>query len=229
MGFQLFGFIPGAVGLRGKFVSIPEKEGGENRQDTVKVGYAVVPLPAMLASPALDLSALSQSSILLLHLPAAHSMASNVPSGSAGGGPGLLHMAWVWPPLPAGVLRAASAVAAWGHPHQAGVQRRMQHGQWSCGSPGGDGAELHALTTPRSPAPERTLSDAACCLCIVACRIGPPSSVVLKTTYVDDRVRLGKGSRGSLFVFTRGGAADEAGEHREGGMDRPAACACLPC
>ena len=43
-------------------------------------------------------------------------------------------------------------------------------------------------------------------------RIGPPSSVVLKTTYVDERVRLGRGSRGSLFVFTRGGAADEAGE-----------------
>ena len=43
------------------------------------------------------------------------------------------------------------------------------------------------------------------------CRTGPPSSVVLKTTYVDERVRLGKGSRGSLFVFTRGGAADAAG------------------
>ena len=34
---------------------------------------------------------------------------------------------------------------------------------------------------------------------------------MLKTTYVDERVRLGKGARGSLFVFTRGGAADEAG------------------
>lgn len=41
---------------------------------------------------------------------------------------------------------------------------------------------------------------------------GPPSSVQLATTYLDDRVRLGKGSRGSLFVFTRGGAADAAGE-----------------
>jgi hypothetical protein len=41
---------------------------------------------------------------------------------------------------------------------------------------------------------------------------GPPSSVQLTTTYLDERIRLGKGSRGSLFVFTRGGAADEAGE-----------------
>eukprot|EP00195_Chlamydomonas_chlamydogama_P009774 CAMPEP_0202902494 /NCGR_PEP_ID=MMETSP1392-20130828/16886_1 /ASSEMBLY_ACC=CAM_ASM_000868 /TAXON_ID=225041 /ORGANISM="Chlamydomonas chlamydogama, Strain SAG 11-48b" /LENGTH=213 /DNA_ID=CAMNT_0049589267 /DNA_START=322 /DNA_END=959 /DNA_ORIENTATION=+ len=41
-------------------------------------------------------------------------------------------------------------------------------------------------------------------------RIGPPSSVQLATTYLDDRVRIGKGSRGSLFVFTRGGDADKA-------------------
>lgn len=46
--------------------------------------------------------------------------------------------------------------------------------------------------------------------------IGPPSSVVLTTTYVDERVRLGKGSRGSLFVFTRGGPAEDAGMHRVG-------------
>jgi len=39
---------------------------------------------------------------------------------------------------------------------------------------------------------------------------GPPSDVVLTTTYLDQRVRLGKGSRGSLFVFKRGGAADSA-------------------
>lgn len=54
--------------------------------------------------------------------------------------------------------------------------------------------------------PARPLRNRCCC------RTGPPSSVVLKTTYVDERVRLGKGSRGSLFVFTRGGAADAAGE-----------------
>ena len=41
--------------------------------------------------------------------------------------------------------------------------------------------------------------------------IGPSSSVVLKTTYVDERVRIGKGSRGSLFVFTRGFESDAAG------------------
>ena len=43
------------------------------------------------------------------------------------------------------------------------------------------------------------------------CRIGPESTVVLKSTFLDERVRVGKGSRGSLFVFTRGGAADAAG------------------
>ena len=33
--------------------------------------------------------------------------------------------------------------------------------------------------------------------------VGPKSSVVLSTTYLDERIRLGRGSRGSLFVFTR--------------------------
>lgn len=41
--------------------------------------------------------------------------------------------------------------------------------------------------------------------------IGPTSDVVLTTTYVSPTVRLGRGSRGSLFVFTKGGAADQAG------------------
>jgi hypothetical protein len=45
----------------------------------------------------------------------------------------------------------------------------------------------------------------------LAAAAGPPSSVQLSTPYLDERVRLGRGSRGSLFVFTRGGAADEAG------------------
>mmetsp|Transcript_4330 Transcript_4330/g.6661 ORF Transcript_4330/g.6661 Transcript_4330/m.6661 type:complete len:306 (+) Transcript_4330:42-959(+) len=45
-------------------------------------------------------------------------------------------------------------------------------------------------------------------LSFVNIKIGRPSSVVLTTTYLDDRVRLGQGGeRGSLFVFTRGGAA----------------------
>lgn len=35
--FRLLGFIPGSVGLRGTFVSCPDREGGEDRQDTVKV------------------------------------------------------------------------------------------------------------------------------------------------------------------------------------------------
>ena len=42
-------------------------------------------------------------------------------------------------------------------------------------------------------------------------RIGPPSLVQLKTTYLDSRVRCGLGGRGSLFVFRRGGQSDAEG------------------
>lgn len=42
-------------------------------------------------------------------------------------------------------------------------------------------------------------------------RIGPTSSVILTTTWLDERLRLGKGSRGSRFVFMRGGYANSAG------------------
>lgn len=34
-------------------------------------------------------------------------------------------------------------------------------------------------------------------------RYGGESEVELQITYIDDKVRLGKGSRGSLFVFRR--------------------------
>ena len=37
----------------------------------------------------------------------------------------------------------------------------------------------------------------------VKMRIGPKSTVVLSTTYLDDKLRLGVGGRGSLFVFRR--------------------------
>lgn len=40
--------------------------------------------------------------------------------------------------------------------------------------------------------------------------IGPQSSVILTTTYLTPEARLGKGSRGSLFVFTKGGPSDSA-------------------
>ena len=53
--------------------------------------------------------------------------------------------------------------------------------------------------------PELSLGSA------LSLRIGPPSSVQLATTYLDERVRLGLGSRGSLFVFRRGGASDHEG------------------
>jgi hypothetical protein len=100
--FSLFGCLPGAVGLRGRLVSVPQAEGGRDEKDTAKVFFD---------PPVLSL-------------------------------------------------------------------------------PGG----IHA-------------------------RIGPPSSVVLTTTYLDERVRLGRGSRGSLFVFTRGGAAEGA-ELPEVGLQR---------
>jgi hypothetical protein len=45
----------------------------------------------------------------------------------------------------------------------------------------------------------------------VCLRIGPESSVQLTTTHLDERMRLGRGSRGSRFVFVRGGPADQAG------------------
>lgn len=47
----------------------------------------------------------------------------------------------------------------------------------------------------------------------ISLAVGPTSSVVLSTTYLDERVRLGKGGRGSRFVFTRGGACEHAGKH----------------
>jgi len=56
-----------------------------------------------------------------------------------------------------------------------------------------DGMTVRAFFDP----PEITLGG------LPTFRVGPKSSVVLSTTYLDDRVRLGKGSRGSLFVFTR--------------------------
>ncbi|GFR46858.1 hypothetical protein Agub_g8498, partial [Astrephomene gubernaculifera] len=55
---------------------------------------------------------------------------------------------------------------------------------------------------------ERPVLSLANCLHL---RIGRVSSVGLVTTYLDERVRLGRGTRGSLFVFTRGGAAENAG------------------
>jgi hypothetical protein len=45
----------------------------------------------------------------------------------------------------------------------------------------------------------------------VTLQVGPPSSVVLDTPYVDDRVRLGVGSRGSTFVFAR---TDDAASYK---------------
>lgn len=41
-------------------------------------------------------------------------------------------------------------------------------------------------------------------------KYGPRTSVQLTTTYLDDRMRIGVGGQGSLFVFTRGGLADSA-------------------
>ena len=40
----------------------------------------------------------------------------------------------------------------------------------------------------------------------------------LATPYLDERIRVGRGSRGSLFVFTRGGDADQADMELVGGQ-----------
>lgn len=48
------------------------------------------------------------------------------------------------------------------------------------------------------------------CLGSFVFQFGPRSTVRLATTYVDDRVRLAIGGRGSLFVFAKGGAAETA-------------------
>lgn len=47
LAFRLLGFIPGAVGLRGTFVSVPDREGGPDRSDTVKVFFE----PPVLSLP----------------------------------------------------------------------------------------------------------------------------------------------------------------------------------
>lgn len=39
--------------------------------------------------------------------------------------------------------------------------------------------------------------------CLLNLSVGPTSSVILDTPYCDDCIRIGKGSRGSWFVFTR--------------------------
>lgn len=64
-------------------------------------------------------------------------------------------------------------------------------------------------------------------------RIGPPSTVQIKTTYLDGRIRCGLGGRGSLFVFKRGGQSNNEGTdehtcaalsvdiHTGAGTDRP--------
>ena len=61
----------------------------------------------------------------------------------------------------------------------------------------GDGMTVRA----RFESPRITLGG------LPAFSVGPKSSVVLSTTYLDEDVRLGKGSRGSLFVFARKSAA----------------------
>ncbi len=63
--------------------------------------------------------------------------------------------------------------------------------------------------------PELSLGSA------VVLRIGPPSSVQLTTTYLDEHVRLGLGSRGSLFVFRRGGVSDREGMPLHGNTVTP--------
>ena len=60
--------------------------------------------------------------------------------------------------------------------------------------------------------PQVTFERPVLCLGSEVClRIGPESSVQLTTTYLDERMRLGRGGRGSRFVFISGGCSDQAG------------------
>ncbi|KAK9812520.1 hypothetical protein WJX73_005534 [Symbiochloris irregularis] len=51
---------------------------------------------------------------------------------------------------------------------------------------------------------------------IIDLAIGPADSVQIKTTFLSPSVRVGRGSRGSWFYFTKGGSSDEAGMDRVG-------------
>lgn len=57
--------------------------------------------------------------------------------------------------------------------------------------------------------------------------VGPTSSVVLATTYLDEKVRLGKGSRGSLFVFSRTREGQDVLASAERKAYNPMALACI--
>lgn len=50
---------------------------------------------------------------------------------------------------------------------------------------------------------------------IIDLAIGPADSVQITTTYLSPSVRVGRGSRGSWFYFTKGGPSDAAGEHQQ--------------
>ena len=82
--------------------------------------------------------------------------------------------------------------------------------------PAGAGLLAHSrpsLSPPNTRAPPRQVDFERPVIKLLGLclRIGPPSDVLLRTTYLDDRVRLGKGSRGSRFVFTRGGSSELEG------------------
>eukprot|EP01024_Parvocaulis_polyphysoides_P034708 TRINITY_DN30745_c0_g2_i1.p3 TRINITY_DN30745_c0_g2~~TRINITY_DN30745_c0_g2_i1.p3 ORF type:complete len:137 (-),score=16.08 TRINITY_DN30745_c0_g2_i1:277-687(-) len=53
-------------------------------------------------------------------------------------------------------------------------------------------------------------SPTICFLNLFSFTFGRKSKIALKTTYLDDQIRLGKGGYGSLFVFQRGGESDDA-------------------
>lgn len=59
----------------------------------------------------------------------------------------------------------------------------------------------------------------------VVVALGRPSTVVLGTPYLDDRVRVGRGGRGSWFVFARRAGVDPAGVE---GWPAIAAAAAVP-
>ena len=66
-----------------------------------------------------------------------------------------------------------------------------------------------------SLSPPRIVVTTAASRPFLSLSLGPKSSVVLDTTYCDDRLRLGMGSKGSRFVFVRSDDDPRADQWRE--------------
>jgi hypothetical protein len=179
--FKLFGCIPGHVGLRGRVEAV-----GEGR-DTVKVRGA----PGAAARRARR-----------------HAHAASQCWARAGLGPDPCSPCGTSAPCPGAsgpgtVCQRAQRRPA-GKRASVGSKPQARRSRSAVSHRAGVSMGRWGPRQVRFERPELVLPG-------LALRIGPPSAVQLATTYLDERVRLGRGSRGSRFVFVRGGSADGAG------------------